>query len=66
MHRLQLCGDAGRPAGMADDRCLIRLMEMGLCRRRPDGRFAITPEGALRHTEEIVGSSAKLPDSARR
>jgi hypothetical protein len=51
---------------MADDRCLIRLMEMGLCRRRPDGRFAITPEGVLRHTEEIVGSSAKLPDSARR
>jgi hypothetical protein len=55
LHRLHLCGAAGRPAGLADDPCLGRLTAMGLCRKRPDGRFVITPEGSARHATEILG-----------
>ncbi|MFL5287870.1 MAG: hypothetical protein ACJ8AW_44615 [Rhodopila sp.] len=63
LHRLHLCGITGRPAGLADDPCLARLMAMGLCLKRPDGRFAITPEGTARHATEIrralAGESAR-------
>nr|WP_294528208.1 hypothetical protein [uncultured Rhodopila sp.] len=66
LHRLHLCGEAGRPAGLADDPCLIRLTNMGICHRRPDGRFGITPEGTLRHAEEILNSRpAALPRGQR-
>nr|WP_294505432.1 hypothetical protein [uncultured Rhodopila sp.] len=58
LHRLHLCGAAGRPAGLADDPCLIRLTDIGLCRRRPDGRFGITPEGTRRHAAEILNLRA--------
>jgi hypothetical protein len=61
LHRLHLCGAAGRPAGLADDPCLGRLTAMGLCRKRPDGRFVITPEGTARHATEILGTAAETP-----
>jgi hypothetical protein len=56
MHRLHLCGDIGRPSGLADDPCLRRLSDMGLCHRREDGRFAITEAGQQRHAMEVMRS----------
>jgi hypothetical protein len=58
LHRLVLCGEAGRPPGLKDGPCLDRLSGMGLARRRPDGRFAITDEGRERHGAEIARPSA--------
>ncbi len=58
LHRLILCGDAGRPPGLKDGPCLARLTEMGLATGRADGRFAITPSGRLRHATEILGEAA--------
>jgi hypothetical protein len=60
LHRLYLGGAAGRPSGVADDPCLVRLMAMGLCLKRPDGRFAITLEGTARHANEILGQSTGI------
>ncbi len=59
LHRLFLCGRAGRPAGLADDPCLKRLSDMDLCRRRGDGRYEITLTGARRHATEVLLSPAK-------
>jgi hypothetical protein len=53
LHRLVLCEDIGRPAGLKDGPCLVRLEGMGLARRRADLRFEITPEGLARHGTEI-------------
>ena len=58
LHRLHLCGQAGRPAGMLDEPCLNRLNGLGLCDRRPDKRFTMTPEGARRHANEILKQPA--------
>jgi hypothetical protein len=58
LHRLHLCGTAGRPVGLVDDPCLVRLSAMGLCLKGPDGRFAITPDGTRRHADEILNQSA--------
>jgi hypothetical protein len=54
LHRVHLCADSGRPSGLADDPCLQRLLGMGLCRQRADGRFEITPAGQQRHATEIL------------
>ena len=54
MHRLYLCGQAGRPAGMLDEPCLERLAGLGLCDRRADKRFMMTREGTRRHANEIL------------
>jgi hypothetical protein len=54
LHRLVLCGALGRPSGLKDDPCLVRLARMGLGRERGDGRFEITAAGVARHAE-IVG-----------
>jgi len=61
LHRLNLCAQAGRPAGMMDDPCLARLAEMGLCGRGEDGRFRITRVGQERHRTEILGIAAAYP-----
>lgn len=53
LHRLTLCGPAGRPDGMKDGPCLARIAAMGLARRRADGRYEITGVGRERHAEEI-------------
>jgi hypothetical protein len=54
LHRLALCGELGRPPGMKDGPCLIRLADMGFARRRDDERFEITAAGRGRHTQEIL------------
>lgn len=64
LHRLWLCGAAGRPDGLKDGglkeggpkdgRCLARLAGMGLARLRPDGRYEPTAEGLARHRAEIL------------
>lgn len=53
LHRVQLCGPAGRPDGQKDGPCLRRLAGMGLVRERDDARFEITAAGAERHAREI-------------
>jgi hypothetical protein len=54
LHRLTLCGAAGRPAGLKDGPCLERLVSMAMARRRADGRYEITGDGLARHSSEIV------------
>jgi hypothetical protein len=54
LHRVHLCSEQGRPAGLADDPCLQRLREMGLCHQRDDGRFEITRAGQQRHATEVL------------
>ena len=54
LHRLVLCGEIGRPPGLKDGPCLLRLSGMGLARERADGRFEITAEGVARHDSEIL------------
>lgn len=54
LHRLTLCGSVGRPAGMKDGPCLVRLADRGLASRRADGRFEITEAGAVRHADEVM------------
>jgi len=54
LHRLTLCGSAGRPPGLKDGPCLTRLAAIGLAAERPDGRYEITPAGRERHGREIL------------
>jgi len=54
LHRLVLCGAAGRPPALKDGPCLERLEGMGLARKREDGRFAITEAGKARHEAEVL------------
>ncbi len=54
LHRLTLCGAAGRPAELSDAGCLARLERMGLAQMRGDGRYEITGAGAARHAAEVV------------
>jgi len=57
LHRLHLCGSAGRPPGLMDDPCQRRLATMGLCDWQADGRFTITPAGRRRHATEVLKQS---------
>jgi hypothetical protein len=54
LHRLMLVGAAGRPEGLKDGPCLLRLQGMGLAAQRPDSRFAATAEGVARHATEVL------------
>lgn len=54
LHRLSLCGAAGRPAGLKDGPCLERLAGMALVRARADGRYEMTAAGIERHASEIL------------
>lgn len=54
LHRLTLCGPAGRPSGLKDGPCLTRLERMGLACTRADGRHDITAAGRERHRQEIL------------
>jgi hypothetical protein len=60
LHRLTLSGRIGRPPGLKDGSCLVRLAEMGLALRRADGRYAITQAGAGRHEREVMKRPASL------
>jgi len=53
LHRLALSGAVGRPDGMKDGPCLVRLSGMGLACERPDGRYGITEAGLRRHAQEV-------------
>jgi hypothetical protein len=54
LHRLHLCGPAGRPSGLMDDPCQRRLATMGLCCLDADGGFRITEAGQRRHATDIL------------
>lgn len=54
LHRLLLSGDTGRPNGLKDEPCLLRLSGMGLARAADGGRFVITEIGRARHGTEIA------------
>lgn len=58
LHRLTLVGPHGRPPGLKDGPCLIRLTGMGFAQSRPDGRFEITDAGLERHRSEILKRQA--------
>ncbi len=58
LHRVQLAGEQGRPGGLKDGPCLIRLATMGLVCERVDGRYEITTAGLTRHAQEIEKSAA--------
>ena len=53
LHRLMLAGPVGRPGGLKDGPCLLRLLEMGLACERVDGRFKATAAGTVRHSDDI-------------
>jgi hypothetical protein len=55
LHRVILCRDAGRPAGLKDQPCLERMERMGLVTVDGTGRYHATPEGVGRHAAEIQG-----------
>jgi len=54
LHRLTLSGSAGRPSGLKDGPCLMRLAGMNLARLAENGRYEITAAGSLRHTREVL------------
>lgn len=54
LNRLKAAGPIGRPPGLKDGPCLVRLEAMGFCTCRPDGRFELTAEGLARHRSEIL------------
>ena len=60
LHRLVLSGAIGRPGGMKDGPCLVRLGENGLARVRSDGRYGATETGRARHAREILRASEPL------
>jgi hypothetical protein len=53
LHRVMLCGMAGRPQGLKDGSCLARLAGMGMVCQREDGRFILTARGARWHAAEV-------------
>ncbi|WP_408904522.1 hypothetical protein [Nguyenibacter sp. L1] len=55
LHRLILCGAAGRPEGLKDQPCLERMAGMGLVARDAAGRYRATAAGVARHDSEILG-----------
>jgi len=62
LHRLVLCGDAGRPATEKDRPCLERLARMGLARMGMDGCCRPTASGFARHRTEIRPLSQQSSD----
>ena len=64
LHRLVLSGGIGRPAGMKDGACLVRLAGLGLAQQR-DGRFSCTEAGVLRHASEVLKRPAAVRQPVR-
>jgi hypothetical protein len=54
LHRLSLAGALGRPGGLKDGPCLVRLAAMGLVCERPDARYELTADGAARHARDVL------------
>ena len=65
LHRLYLAADDGRPGDRMDAPCLVRLSGMGLSEQRGDGRFVLTPDGALRHATEVLKHAPAVTKAAR-
>ncbi|MEA2777349.1 MAG: hypothetical protein QOF90_2755 [Acetobacteraceae bacterium] len=63
LHRLHLCGQAGRPPGLMDEACQRRLADMGFCSIGADGRCMITRTGQRRHADEVLKTQAE-PNSS--
>jgi hypothetical protein len=63
LHRLVLSGLVGRPTGLKDGSCLLRLEKRGLASSRADGRFEVTPLGRERHVNEIGPIALSKPPS---
>jgi hypothetical protein len=61
LHRLYLCGPAGRPSGLMDDPCQRRLATMGFCQQGADGRFTITEAGKRRHATDVLKRTVVVP-----
>jgi len=61
LHRLTLAGAIGRPPGLKDGPCLVRLAGMDLVRLRPDGRYELTASGVARHRAEVLPHAATPP-----
>ena len=57
LHRLLLCEAPGRPGGLKDGPCLLRLSAMGLA-AECCGRFHATEAGRARHMAEIGKQTA--------
>lgn len=66
LHRLVLAGGAGRPPGLKDGPCLLRLEGLGLAAARGDARFEITGAGRARHGREVLGAAGLPPRGAQR
>jgi hypothetical protein len=58
LHRLCLAGALGRPPGLKDGPCLVRLEAEGFATARDDGRFILTASGHARHASEIGAEKA--------
>jgi hypothetical protein len=58
LHRLTLVDRSGRPGGLVDEPCLLRLQGMGLAVQAADGSFSITAPGRVRHAREILKTPA--------
>lgn len=57
LHRLVQAGAGGRPEGLVDQPCLVRLQGMGLAAPREDAaRFVATAAGLARHRSEVLKS----------
>jgi len=54
LHRLVQAGRIGRPGGLKDGPCLVRLAGMGMVCERVDGRYEITDAGRARHASEVM------------
>lgn len=61
LHRLYLAGPDGRPGGLKDDPCLMRLEGMGLVGRNAQGRFVATDAGLARHAHDVLKCRSGQP-----
>jgi hypothetical protein len=59
LHRVILSGNSGRPPGLADHPCLMRLQRQSLVEFSPPGRFVATLAGKARHRTEILHCPAE-------
>jgi hypothetical protein len=65
LHRLILVGATGRPDGLKDGPCLLRLEGLGFACLGGDGRYRPTPAGIQRHGVEIGLPAPLLADGDR-
>jgi hypothetical protein len=64
LHRVASADSCGRPGGLADEPCLLRLARMGMVALQPEGRYMATALGMARYRSEILRLPAVAPPSA--